>query len=322
MLPLPRRTLLGTGLAALAAPRLAHAAWPERPITLIVPFGAGAGTDLTGRTVAQFLSRELGQPVVVQNRPGAGGAIGYAAVAEAPPDGYTICTTNTPGMVIIPIERGAQARFTLDSLTPLAGIVEDPAIIAVRPDSGIRDVQDLLARARREPRGITASIQGVGGSAWVSMKMLEQATGVQFEHVIYSSGVAAVLAAIQRQVVVGTANLGESLVMAAGQPWQVLGVMSKERVALAPEVPTLREQGVDVIATTVRGISGPRGLPAEILARYGAAFDKITQDPEFQATCRRTFQPLNYMNAAQFSAHVRAEDRFFRDMWARTPWTG
>ena len=76
------------------------------------------------------------------------------------------------------------------------------------------------------------------------------------------------------------------------------------------------------MATTVRGISGPRNLPPDIVARYGAAFDRIVQDPEFQAVCRRTFQPLNYMNAAQFSAHVRAEDRVFREMWARTPWTG
>jgi tripartite-type tricarboxylate transporter receptor subunit TctC len=319
MTKLPRRAAIGLALGTLATPRLARAAWPERPITIIVPLAAGGGTDITARNVAAFLSRDLGQPVVVQNRPGAGGALGYTALAEAAPDGYTLGITNTPGAVIIPIER--TSRFSLASFTPLAGVIEDPAVIAVRPDSGIRSAAELVERARRAPRSVTASIQGVGGSAWVSMRILEQAAGAQFELVIYNSAPAAVLAMVQRDVVVGTANLGEGMMMTAGQPWQVLGVMAKDRNPLAPEVPTLREQGIDAIATTVRGFSGPRGLPAEVVARLSAAFDRMAADAEFQATCRRTFQPLNYMDAPAFAAHLRAEDEFFRAMWARQPWT-
>jgi tripartite-type tricarboxylate transporter receptor subunit TctC len=318
--PLTRRAALGATLA-LAAPGIARAAWPERPITLIIPLAAGGGTDITGRNIAAYLSRDLGQPVVVQNRPGAGGAIGYAMIADAAPDGYTIGITNTPGVVIIPIERAAQARFTLDSFTPLAGVIEDPAVIAVRPDSGIANAQELLARARANPRGVTASIQGVGGSAWVSMRLLEQATNTQFELVIYNSAPAAVLAMVQRQVVVGTANLGEGMMMTRDQPWQPVGVMSEQRNPLAPEVPTLREQGIDVIATTVRGISGPRGLPPEIVARFRAAFDRMATDAEFLAASRRTFQPVNYMPGPVFAEHMRREDAVFREMWRRNPWT-
>jgi tripartite-type tricarboxylate transporter receptor subunit TctC len=317
---LSRRIALGAGMAALAAPRLARAAWPERQITLIVPFGAGAGTDMTGRNIAQFLTKDLGQPVVVLNRPGAGGAIGYTAIAEAAPDGYTIGITNTPGVVIIPIERNV--RFGVDAFTPLAGVIEDPAVIAVHPNSGINSAPELIERAKRAPGTVTVSIQGAGGSAWVSMKVLEQATGTRFELVSYNSGPAAVLAMVQRDVVVGTANLGEGLMMTSGQPWKMLAVMSAQRNPLAPEVPTLREQGIDVVSTTMRGLSAPRGLPPEIVARYDAALTRMAADPDFQAVCRRTFQPLNFMPGPRFAEHMRAEDRLFREMWRRQPWTG
>ncbi|WP_137179787.1 tripartite tricarboxylate transporter substrate binding protein [Roseomonas sp. AR75] len=316
---LSRRTALGAGLAVLAAPRLARAAWPERQITLIVPFGAGAGTDMTGRNIAQYLTKDFGQPVVVLNRPGAGGAVGYTALAEAAPDGYTIGITNTPGVVIIPIERSV--RFGINTFTPLAGVIEDPAVFAVHPDSGINNAAELIARAKREPGLVTVSIQGVGGSAWVSAKMLEQATGAKFELVSYNAGTAAVLALVKRDVVVGTANLGEGIMMTSGQPWKVLGVMSAQRNPLAPDVPTFREQGIDVVSTTVRGLSAPPNLPAEIAARYAAALDRMAADAEFQALCRRTFQPLNYMPAQRFAEHIRAEDRLFRDMWQRQPWS-
>ncbi len=316
---LSRRTALGTGLALLAAPRIARATWPERQITLIVPFGAGAGTDMTGRNIAQYLTKDFGQPVVVLNRPGAGGAIGYTAIAEAAPDGYTIGITNTPGIVIIPIERSV--RFSVDSFTPLAGVIEDPAVVAVHPASGINSATELVERAKRAPGTVTVSIQGVGGSAWVSMKVLEQVTGAKFELVNYNSGPAAVLAMVQRDVAVGTANLGEGLMMTSGQPWKMLGVMATQRNPMAPDVPTFREQGIDAVSTTVRGLSAPPHLPAEIVARYSAALDRMAADPEFQAICRRTFQPLNYMPGPRFAEHMRAEDRLFRDMWQRQPWS-
>ncbi|MBX9594264.1 MAG: tripartite tricarboxylate transporter substrate binding protein, partial [Roseomonas sp.] len=137
----------------LASPRLALAAWPERPVTLIVPFAAGGGTDISARVMAQYLERDLGQPFVVQNRPGAGGAIGLGALAAAAPDGYTLAIINTPGIVTIPIERNA--GWTMDSFTFIAGVVEDPATFAVHPDSPIRSIADLIAAAKAAPGMVT-----------------------------------------------------------------------------------------------------------------------------------------------------------------------
>lgn len=318
-MPLPtRRAVLGAGLATLAMPRLARAAgYPDHPITLVVPFGAGGGNDITARTLGQFLEKELGQPFVVQNRPGAGGEIGINAVADAKPDGYTFGILNTPGLVTIPIER--QPRWSLESFTFVAGLVEDPGIIAVHPDSGIRSAADLIAAAKQE-EGFTIAAQGLGSTSFLSVRMLEQAAGVCLEPVIYPSLPQGVLALGQKEVRGAAANLGEGQTMAQGKPWQVLGVMADARSPLAPELPTFREQGYDITIGSLRGFVGPKGVPAEITARLGAAIEKVFADPEFVALAARTQQPLRLLRQDAYGAHLQQADRKFRALWAAKPW--
>ncbi|WP_426955748.1 tripartite tricarboxylate transporter substrate binding protein [Muricoccus radiodurans] len=314
---LARRALLAVP-ALLAAPRIARAAWPDRPIQLIVPLGAGGGTDLTARTLAQYLEPELGQAIAVVNRPGAGGEIGLNAIAEARPDGYTLGIMNTPGVVTLPIER--TPRFNLDSFTYLAGIVEDPGVMAVHPDSPIRDVPGLVAAARAQPGAVTVATQGAGSSSWLSVRLLEAAAGVQLEPVPYNSAPASVLGLVQRQTVVGTANLGEGMAMTSQNPWRAVGVMAESRSPLAPELPTFREQGFDVLMGSLRGLGGPKNMPPEVAARIGAAVAKVMENAEYRAACQRTSQPLRFMDAATYAAFLRNEDRRFRSLWTSKPW--
>ena len=318
-MPLPtRRAVLGAGLATLAMPRLARAAgYPDHPVTLIVPFGAGGGNDITARTLGQFLEKELGQPFVVQNRPGAGGEIGINAVADAKPDGYTFGILNTPGLVTIPIER--QPRWSLESFTFVAGLVEDPGIIAVHPDSGIRSAADLVAAAKQED-GFTIAAQGLGSTSFLSVRMLEQAAGVRLEPVIYPSLPQGVLALGQKEVRGAAANLGEGQTMAQGKPWQVIGVMAEARSPLAPELPTFKEQGYDITIGSLRGFVGPKGIPAEITRRLGAAIEKVFADPEFVALAARTQQPLRLLRQDAYGAHLQQADQKFRALWAAKPW--
>lgn len=313
-----RRAALGATLAAIAAPRPARAAWPERPLTLIVPFAAGGGTDISARVMAQFLERELGQPVVVQNRGGAGGAIGLAAVADSRPDGYTIGIINTPGIVTIPIERNP--GWTMDSFTFIAGVVEDPATIAVHPETPIRTIADLVAAARREPGRVTVGTQGVGSAGHISLLLLEQAAGVRFQPVVYAGAAPAAVALLRREIQATTANLGESLTFATQQPWRTLGVMSAERSAMAPDVPTFKEAGYDIRGGSLRGVGGPRGLPAEVVQRLSSAIDKVVANPEFRATSERTFQPLRYLGSAAYVAYLRDADSMHRALWRVRPW--
>lgn len=319
----PSRRAFLAATAALAVPglvmpRRAWAAWPERPVQLVVPLGAGGGTDLTARTLAQFLEPELGQTVTVVNRPGAGGEIGLAAIAEARPDGYTLGIMNTPGVVTLPIER--TPRFSLDSFTTLAGIVEDPGVMAVHPDDPIRDVAGLVAAARARPGAVTVATQGVGSSSWLSVRLMEAAADIRLEPVPYNSAPASVLGLVQRQTVVGTANLGEGMAMTSQNPWRALGVMAEGRSSLAPALPTFREQGFDVLMGSLRGLGGPRNLPAEVVARIGAAVVRVMENPSYRAVCERTSQPLRYLDAPTYAAFLREEDRRFRALWASKPW--
>lgn len=306
--------------AALAALMVVAPAWafPDRPITIIVPFAAGGGTDITARTVGKFLERELGQSVVVQNRAGAGGEIGMAAVAEARPDGHTIGIINTPGVVTIPIER--RARFALDSFDFFAGVVEDPASILVLNSSPITSIAELVAAAKRDPGGITLGSAGIGSSGHIAMLLLEQAAGITFTNVPFSGTSLAVTNMLGGQISGTTSNLGEAFAMTAGQPVRNLGVMAAKRLPFAADLPTFAEAGYAIEAGSIRSFGGPRGLPPEVLARYEAAFAKLMRDPEFLEDARRTTQPLNYRPRAELVAALRESDRLHRELWAKKPW--
>src|SRR3954451_25423337 len=181
-----RRAFLALGLAALlapalAAPAMAQAPWPDRPVTMIIAYAAGGGTDTAARTLARFMEKDLGQPVVVVNRPGAGGEIGWSELARAKPDGYTIGFTNTPGIVTVPIER--QARFRLEDFAPIANIVDDPGGIWVLADSPYRNLAELVEAAKRAPGTLGYGTTGIGSDDHLAMLALERQAGVQFLHI-------------------------------------------------------------------------------------------------------------------------------------------
>ena len=315
---LKRRSLLAGLGVMVAAPRLAHASWPERPLQLIVPFAAGGGTDISARTMAQFLERELGQPVVVQNRPGAGGEIGLSAIADARPDGYTIGIINTPGIVTIPIERSP--RWSLASFTFIAGVVEDPTTFAVHPESPIRNIADLIAAAKAKPGEVTVGTQGVGSAGHISALLLEQAAGIRLECVSYSGSAPAAVALMRRDIQVTTASLGESLTFAQQQPWRVLGLMSSARSEFARDVPTFKEAGYDIRGGSLRGIGAPRGLPEDVVRRLSVAIGAALRHPEFRAMSARTFQPLRFLDSAEYIAYLQDADAAHRALWRARPW--
>ena len=313
-----RRGLAAAAIGTFAAPRLAHAVWPERPLQLIVPFAAGGGTDISARTMAQFLERELGQPVVVQNRPGAGGEIGLSAIADARPDGYTIGIINTPGIVTIPIERSP--RWSLASFTFIAGVVEDPTTFAVHPDSLIRNIADLVAAARAKPGEVTVGTQGVGSAGHISALLLEQAAGIRLECVSYAGSAPAAVALMRRDIQVTTASLGESLTFAQQQPWRVLGLMAPDRSELARDIPTCKEAGYDIRGGSLRGIGAPSGLPEAVVRRLSAAISNVLRHPDFREASVRTFQPLRFLDSADYVAYLREADAAHRALWRMRPW--
>lgn len=314
-------TLLTTCALLFGASAAAHAEYPDKPITMVVAYGAGGSTDVTARMLAPFIEKYLGNGarIVVLNRPGAGGEIGFAAIADAAPDGYTIGFINTPNLVTIPIER--QARYALDRLDPLVNIVDDPGIMTVHADSPYKTLSDLISQAKANPNSITVGSTGVGSDDHLAMLVVQRLAGVKFIHVPFPGSAENYRSMLGRHTQVCDQNLGEGLRgKTGGDPILILGVMSDKRWDMAPDLPTFKELGYPVIMASLRGIGAPKGLPADIRAKLIDAVTKAANDPEFQKKAAETFQPLRILDSAAFTAELKDLDGEFRKLWQEQPW--
>lgn len=313
-----KRMILGAALLATAAAAPALAEYPERQITMIVPFSAGGGTDLNARTVAKFMEKYLGQPVVVVNRPGAGGEIGLSELAKADADGYTIGLINTPGIVTIPIERKAQ--FSLDSFDFLAAMAEDPGTINVLGSSKITSVQDLVDAAKAAPGKVTVATQGAGSAGHINVLLLEQAAGIKLLPIPFDGSSAGRNALLSGEIQATTANLGEALTFANGTDWRILGVMANDPSPMAPDVPTFAAAGYPVIGGSIRGIGAPAGLPEDVRAKLEKALGEVNADAEYQKVAKEANLPVQFMTSEKYTATLKALDTSFEQLWQTTPW--
>jgi len=312
--------LIAVFLLALA-PVSGMAAYPERPITLIVAYPPGGGTDIVARALAPYVEKYLGggAKIVIVNRAGAGGEVGFAALANAPADGYTIGFVNTPPLLTIPIER--QAQFHWQRYDYIGNIIDDPCNFSVHAETPIRNLAELAAYAKAQPGEVTVGTTGIGSDDHIAMLKFERAAGVKLRHIPFK-GSADVRAAIAgRQIMVAAINIGEALqYQKGGTPLRNLVQMSPARTNLAPELPTAREQGYDIEMSSLRGMAAPKGLPADIRERLVAAVERAAADPDFQAQAVKFFAPLRYLTPAQYEAIVRDADVMYRAMWRDMPW--
>ncbi len=315
-----RRTLIATSLFAPALARAQAADWrPERQVTMIVAFPAGGGTDVAARSIARFLERDLGQPVVVLNRAGASGEIGFTELARARPDGYTIGFINTPTIVTIPIERPA-ARFRLEDFSPIANIVDDPGGIWVMPDSPYHDLAGLLVAARAAPGTIGYGTTGIGSDDHLAILALERSTGARFLHIPFAGSAPVKQNLLSRTIPLGVFNMAEGINEWRQGVIRPLVQMGATRWDQAAEVPTLRELGHDVVEGSMRGIAAPAGMPAPVLARLALAVRRTVQDNDFQAIARQQALPLRFLDPAAYMAELRELRDRYQALWSRHPW--
>ncbi len=314
-----RRAFLALALAGLlATPAAAQGPFPDRPITMIVAYAAGGGTDAAARTLARFMEKDLGQPVVVVNRAGAGGEIGWSELARAKPDGYTIGFTNTPGLLTVPIER--QARFRLEDFAPIANIVDDPGGIWVLADSPYRSLADLLAAARKAPGTIGYGTTGIGSDDHLAMLALERVTGTKFLHVPFAGGAPVRTATLSRQIELAVTNIGEAIGDYRQGMFRAIGQMGTTRWPVMADVPTFREQGFDVVEGSMRGLAAPAGLPRPVLDRIVEAARKAAMDPEWQAVATQLSLPLRLLGPDEYRAELVAMRTQYEKLWAAHPW--
>lgn len=311
------------GLVAglLGAP--AQAAWPsDQPINLIIAYAPGGGTDIIARNIMPYVEKYLGDGarINVINRPGAGGGIGFAAIAQASPDGYTIGFINTPPIMTIPIERAA--AWSIASFDYLGNIVDDPGTFCVHRDSQYKSLADIQAFARANPRKVTVGSTGVGSDDHLAMLMFEKTAGVSMTHVPFKGSADTRTAVIGRHIEVAAINVGEALqYIKGGSPIRCLGQMTAARMSMAPDWPTFKESGYNYEMASLRGMAAPKGLPPAIRERLVKAIASAAADPAFKAAAEAAFAPVRYLSPQAYEAEIRAGDVVFRQLWKELPWT-
>ena len=318
-----RRLLPAITLCAVAVtPAISHAAYPEQPIKMVVAYAAGGGTDIIARLVAQYMQKHLGgnASVVVINRPGAGGGIGFTEVSSAQPDGYTIGFLNTPNVLTIPIER--KSNFHWQNFDLLGNVIDDPGNFSVHVDTPVKNLAELVAYAKANPGKVTYGTTGIGSDDHLAALMLERAAGVELTHIPFKGASEVRIAVASKQIMVAAMNIGEALqYQKAGTPLRHLGQMSQKRSTLAPDVPTFKEQGFNVIMASLRGVGAPKNLPPAIREQLVTALQKVVMDPEFQAKAAGYFAPLRYLPPTAYAAELKDSEAGFKQLWQVMPWT-
>lgn len=296
-------TLAGCSLAFACATALAQGdagKFPERPISIIVPFSAGGGTDLGARLLAADLEKELGVPVLIINREGAGSQTGLTALAHARPDGYTVGAVNFPAANTIILTPERKAAFGIDSFDYLVNHVVEPLLIAVKPDSPYKDLKMLLDDAKKRPGELRVGTSGALTPEHLAQLQMEQAapTKLRIAHFDGAAGSMTQFRGGRTDIAFTTPSFLQDV--------RPLAVLTKERLKNLPEIPTAVEQGYPaMVMTSSRGFAVPKGVPAPILAKLRAAFVKVASSEAHQARAAQKNLTVQVMSGPEYTKYVQ-----------------
>ncbi len=309
---LPRR-LFGLAIAAtLIAPAIAQAqAWPNKPVRWVVAYPAGGGSDFLARQLAPQLGKQLGQTLIIDNRPGAGGIIGTDNAAKSAPDGYTIVTGDNGAMVF---HSAMYKKLPYDpkDLVPVGFMASFPLILAVNPNSGFTSAKQLLEEVKKNPGKYSYASAGIGSPHHLSMELLKDRTKSFIVHVPYRGTALAVQDVISGQVPMMVLDTAAGLPQIRGGKIKALAVMSKKRIPSLPDVPTLDEVGItgfEVMAW--QGLFVPKGTPADIVARLSAEMNKAITTPEVKSRLEDFGLEVTPTNGPALAAFVQKETTFW-----------
>ncbi len=302
---------------------VAHSAWPtDQPINLIVAYAPGGGTDMVARQLVPLLEKSLGKGVHINviNKAGAGGEIGFLALASAAPDGYTIGFINTPPIITIPIEH--KTTWNINSFDLLGNVVDDPGTFCVHSDSPIKSLADLAAFAKSNTGAATLGSTGIGSDDHLAMLLFEKSAGVKMTHIPFKGSAEVRSAIIGQHITVGAINVGEALqYLKGGSPIRCLGQMTATRISMAPDWPTFKEQGFSFEMSSLRGVAAPKGLPTAVRIKLAQALEKAINDPLFRQAAEQGFAPVRFLAPQAYDAEMRSGDSLFRQLWKEIPWT-
>lgn len=296
-----RRTITAAiAIAAIAAviaphPGQAQGDYPNRVVKVVNPFGAGSAPDILVRALVTGLSSRLGQQFIVENRVGGSGAVGTASVVRADADGYTLLFAPALVLSVVPQARGgADAGYKPDALIPICQTFVNTMGLVVRPDSPIKSVADLVATAKQKPGALNYGHPGVLTIPQLAVEELQQTAGIEVKDIPFRSRPQSMTELLGGRLDFVSIVMGTEV----GQNIRVIGVFSEKRIATFPDVPTVKEQGYDVIPSSFGGLLAPPGTPAPVLARLSSACAEAAKDDVYVTTAKRAGQPDDYYTDA------------------------
>jgi tripartite-type tricarboxylate transporter receptor subunit TctC len=314
MLSLSRSIFAAVALLAMGAP--ASAAWPERTITLIVPFAAGGPGDVTGRLLAKALSEKLKANVIVENRVGAVGDIGITAASRAQPDGYTLLETSNV-IVINPSIRHV-AYDPLKSFAPIAYVGASPNAIVTSPKSGINSVADLIAKAKANPGKLTYGTTGVGSVSDLAVELLKVRANIEMTHVPYSGAAPALQAAAAGTTDISSVSIGGVVGQIKSGLVKALVQTGSERWPDLPDVPTMKEAGIpNAVVETWQMVLAPAGTPQPVIDKLADALQAIMQEPDIKQKMMATGSRAGYAGPQALAARLKQEVPMWKEIVER-----
>ena len=297
------------GLLVLASAAQAQANWPDRPVRVIVPFPASGATDLVARVVTQRVAADLGQQLVVDNKPGAGGTLGTAEAAKAAPDGYTLLLTTSSTHAISPHLMPKLAYDPRKDFTPVAHVADAPSVLLVTNSLPVKTVGELIAYAKANPGKLNYATSGNGTIVHLNTAAFAAQAGITLTHVPYKGTAQSISDLATGQVHVLFESLPTGMPHVASGRLRALAVTGDRRSTLAPNLPTVAESGLPGYSSvTWFGLYGPAGMKPELVGRINQAFNRAIQNPEVIASlAKQGVEPAKPQTPAQFAAMVQAD---------------
>ena len=311
-----RYTLLAALLLSSAFSAVAQGSWPARSITMIVPFPPGGLADLVARPVAEAMSRELGQPVVIENKAGAGGGIGMSLVAKSKPDGYTMVMALS-SLTVLPeadVVLGRAPMFGLNDLRPVARYTADPTVLAVRAESPWKSVQEFVDDARKRPGAINYGSSGNYGTMHVPMEILAQVSGSKLTHIPFTGAGPAVVALLGGQIDAVSTGPATVLQHVKAGKLRVLGHWGNGKLASMPEVPSLKDAGFNAEYAQWSGLFIPSATPEPVAQRIRAAARVAAQDAKVREVILGAGSPVQFQDSPDFEKYVQADAKRMVDV--------
>ena len=284
------------------------AEFPTKEVQIIIPWAAGGATDLIFRALAATTGKYLGKAVVVVNRPGGAGAVGYTEGTQAKPDGYILVAAVTP-LTILPHQ--VKTAFTYKNFEPVLNVVDDPSMFLVKSDAPWKSLKEFLDYAKKNPEMITVGNSGAGGGVHLVALAFERAAGVKFNHIPFAGGGPSVVAMLGGHVNAVSVSPPEGISQVQAGRLKIIALFAKKRLEMFPDAPTVSEQGVQFVMGMWRGLAAPQGTPPDVIKKLHDAFKKGMEDPALIKNAKDMAVNLSYLGPEDFGKRMAHDHDFY-----------